>query len=78
MKNKFYKKNLKKFFNKKRILITDTLASKDLALSNFKGFGTNIYGFSLKEPSKVKNLKLFNLDKQIDTCYGILLIKTFF
>ena len=79
MKNKLYIKDLKKFFNKKRILITGHTGFKGIWLSAIlKDFGANIYGFSLKEPSKVKNLKLFNLDKQIDTCYGNITNKDLF
>ena len=56
MKNKLYIKDLKKFFNKKRILITGHTGFKGIWLSAIlKDFGANIYGFSLKEPSKVKN-----------------------
>lgn len=71
MKNKLYIKDLKKFFNNKRILITGNTGFKGIWLSLIlKNFGAKIYGFSLKEPYRVKNLKLFDIDKVVNTCYG--------
>ncbi len=71
MKKKLYIKDLNKFFKKKRILITGHTGFKGIWLSRIlRNFGAKIYGFSLKEPSRIKNLKLFNLDKEVVTHYG--------
>lgn len=79
MKNKLYIKDLKKFFNNKRILITGHTGFKGIWLSIIlKNFGAKVYGFSLKEPSRMKNLKLFNLNNEIETCYGNIINKQSF
>jgi len=80
MKKKLSTKQLKKFFHNKRIVITGHTGFKGIWLSIIlKKFGAKIYGFSLKEPSRINNLKLFNLEKKINTSYGdIANKKTFF
>ena len=71
MHKKLNIKLLKNFFYNKRVVITGHTGFKGIWLSIIlKNFGAKVYGFSLKEPSRVNNLKLFNLEKKIKTYYG--------
>ena len=71
MKKKISIKEIKIFFKNKRVVITGHTGFKGIWLSTIlKLFGAKVYGFSLKEPSRVNNLKLFNLEKKINTNYG--------
>ena len=78
MKNTLYIKDLKKFFNNKRILITGNTGFKGIWLSVILKILVQKYTVFLKRPSRIKNLKLFNLDKEVDTCYGNITNKDLF
>ena len=79
MKKKQSIKDLNKFFHNKKVLITGHTGFKGIWLSTIlQNFGAKVYGFSLKEPSKISNLKLFNLEKKINTCYGNIVNKKYF
>jgi CDP-glucose 4,6-dehydratase len=71
MHKKLNIKLLKNFFYNKRVVITGHTGFKGIWLSIIlKNFGAKVYGFSLKEQSRVNNLKFFNLEKKIKTYYG--------
>ena len=71
MKKKIKIRGLKNFFQNKKVVITGHTGFKGIWLSTtLKLFGAKVYGFSLKEPSRINNLKLFNLEKKINTNYG--------
>ena len=79
MKKKLDIKDLNRFFKNKRILITGHTGFKGIWLSMIlKNFGAKVYGFSLKEPSRIKNLRLFKLEKKINSCYGNIVDKKTF
>jgi CDP-glucose 4,6-dehydratase len=79
MKKKLNTKDFNKFFHNKRVLITGHTGFKGIWLSIIlQSFGAKVYGFSLKEPSRIDNLRLFNLDKKIYTCYGDIVNKKLF
>jgi CDP-glucose 4,6-dehydratase len=79
MQKKLSIKDLNKFFHNKKVLITGHTGFKGIWLSIIlQNFGAKVYGFSLKEPSRINNLKLFNLEKKIDTCYGDIVNKELF
>ena len=68
MKKKIKIRGLKNFFQNKKVVITGHTGFKGIWLSTtLKLFGAKVYGFSLKEPSRINNLKLFNLEKKINT-----------